>query len=474
MMSASTRGSGLVFVIEKKVDWSFGPKLKALDHKSGGQLQSAASHLSGPIAMLAPASTESDVSGILVLEAGSSVQEVWSTGRKLYEYLSKYTQIDSWSVVDDRNLDSTQTSSMLFHLMLGFESCRPPRSLYKADLRPGLELLPDTPLAATVNSEYAALKESIHFARECIAAPPNDLFPAAYAQKILEHLSGVDGVEVKVFDVSHLKAMRMNCLCAVGQGSDRPPVMVVIKLVKNGQDPSVALIGKGVTYDTGGLSLKPASSMAGMHRDMAGAAVVVGAIEALARDPNGVSAYGVIGLAENMPDGRAYRPNDVLRAASGKTVEVLNTDAEGRLVLADVLWYAQKELGCTSLIDVATLTGAVLVALGNKFAGLFCNDPELRSCITTAASTMGEPIHYLPYDSFCEDLQSQCADIKNIAAPGVGAGASIGAAFLSAFVERGTRWAHLDIAGICDNKPPLVHGYGIKTLWRALKDQARG
>ncbi len=305
---------------------------------------------------------------------------------------------------------------------------------------------PDPKAAARAFAADQAIAAGVTLARDLVNEPANVLGPAEFAAraKALTKL----GVQVEVLGEQALKKLGMNALLAVGQGSDRPSHVVVMQWKgagAKGGDP-IAIVGKGVTFDSGGISLKPAAGMEDMKGDMAGAACVVGLMQALAQRKAKVNAVGIIGLVENMPSGRAQRPGDVVKAMSGQTIEVLNTDAEGRMVLADCLWYAQTRFKPKVLINLATLTGAVMVALGKEHAGIFSNNEELAARLMTAGLATGEKLWRLPlgpkYDKM---IDSKVADMKNT---GGKWGGSISAAqFLQRFIKDGTAWAHLDIAG---------------------------
>jgi leucyl aminopeptidase len=289
------------------------------------------------------------------------------------------------------------------------------------------------------------------------------------------------GVKVEVLGEAQMQKLGMGALLGVGQGSERESHLVVMHW--NGgrkKDAPVAFVGKGVCFDSGGLSLKPAASMMGMKGDMGGAAAVTGAIRTLAARKARVNAVGVIGLVENMPDGKAQRPDDVVKSMSGQTIEVLNTDAEGRLVLADALTYTQQKFKPKFVIDLATLTGAIMVALGNENAGLFSNDDKLADRLVAAGKTSGEPVWRMPLGAgYDKAIKSKIADMKNIGGP---YGGSITAAqFLQRFVEKGQVWAHLDIAGVAwqdGEQKPLTPGwatgFGVRLLDRLVAEHYEG
>ncbi len=283
--------------------------------------------------------------------------------------------------------------------------------------------------------------------RDLVSEPANIIYPKSFVA-VAKKLSQ-QGLKVSVLGLKEMEKLGMGSLIGVAQGSVREPQLLVLEWngAADEEAAPVAVCGKGVTFDTGGISIKPAPGMEDMKWDMGGAGVVVGLMEALARRKAKVNVVGLCGLVENMPDGNAQRPGDIVTSASGQTIEVLNTDAEGRLVLADVLWYAQEEYKPKAIIDLATLTGAIIVALGKEHAGLFSNDDELSEQLTTAGGEVGEKLWRMPLgEAYDRMLDSDAADMKNI---GNRFGGSITAAqFLQRFVNEGTPWAHLDIAGV--------------------------
>jgi leucyl aminopeptidase len=334
----------------------------------------------------------------------------------------------------------------------------------------------DDPKAA--NQAFVAARailDGVTLARDLVNEPANVLGPAEFAQRA--KALAKSNVQVEVLGPKVLHKLGMNALLAVGQGSERPSHVVVMQW--RGAGPKggapIALVGKGVTFDTGGISLKPAAGMEDMKGDMAGAACVVGLMQALAERKAKVNAVGIIGLVENMPSGRAQRPGDVVTAMSGQTIEVLNTDAEGRMVLADCLWYAQERFKPKAIVNLATLTGAVMVALGKEHAGLFSNSDELSTWLTEAGNVTGERLWRLPlgpkYDKM---IDSKVADMKNT---GGKWGGSISAAqFLQRFIKDGTPWAHLDIAGTAMSSVDSEinrswgSGFGVRLLDRLISD----
>jgi leucyl aminopeptidase len=320
----------------------------------------------------------------------------------------------------------------------------------------------------------SALASGVFLARDLINEPANVLGPAEFADRVQE-LARV-GVEVEILDVDAIKALKMNALLAVGQGSVRPPRVAVMQWhgAKSKRAKPLCFVGKGVCFDTGGISIKPAQGMEDMKGDMGGAACVAGLMLALAERKAPVNAVGLIGLVENMPSGSAQRPGDIVTSMSGQTIEVLNTDAEGRLVLADVLWYAQDRFKPRLIVDLATLTGAIMVALGKEYAGLFSNDDRLASELVAAGEATGEKVWRMPLAKAYDKLiDSKIADMKNIG--GRHAGAITGAQFLQRFVKD-TPWAHIDVAGVAmdSNKTDINQswgaGWGVRLLDQMISD----
>jgi leucyl aminopeptidase len=318
-----------------------------------------------------------------------------------------------------------------------------------------------------------ALADSVLLARDLINEPPNVLYPAEFARRAgaLKRL----GVAVDVLDVPAMKKLGMNALLGVGQGSAHDSRVVVMRWNGGKKDAApVAFIGKGVCFDTGGISIKPAAGMEDMKGDMAGAACVVGVMQALAGRKAKVNAIGAIGLVENMPDGNAQRPGDIVKTMSGQTIEIINTDAEGRLVLADVLHHVNTKYKPKLMIDLATLTGAIMVALGQEYAGMFANDDKLADRLTKAGQATGERVWRMPlgpeYDKM---IDSKFADMKNTG--GRWGGSITAAQLLARFVGK-TAWAHLDIAGTAlgspqtDTNKSWSAGWGVQLLDRLVED----
>jgi len=323
--------------------------------------------------------------------------------------------------------------------------------------------------------KFKALEEGTFYARDLVSEPGNILHPDEYAKRInsLKKL----GLKINIYDKKKLKKLGMNALLGVGQGSVRGSYLVTMEWngVKNNSKP-LAFVGKGVCFDTGGISLKPAKFMEDMTYDMAGSAVVVGLMKNIALRKAKINAVGVVGLVENMPGGNAQRPGDIVKSYSGKTIEILNTDAEGRLVLADALTFTEKKFKPKFMVDLATLTGAIIVALGSEYAGLFSNDDKLSEQILVAGEKVEEKVWRMPlHKNFDKLINSKNADMQNINYVG-GAGSTTAAQFLQRFVLNKTPWAHLDIAGMAFSKyggalnSGGATGYGVRLLNKLIED----
>jgi len=334
----------------------------------------------------------------------------------------------------------------------------------------------DAAAAQAAFGPLSAVADAILFSRDLVAEPANVLYPAEFARRVkeLERL----GLEVEILGEAEMEKLGMRTLLAVGQGSERDSQLAVIRWNggADGEQP-IAFVGKGVCFDTGGISIKPADGMEEMKWDMGGAAAVAGLMHALAGRKAKVNAVGVLGLVENMPDGKAQRPGDVVISMSGQSVEVLNTDAEGRLVLADALWYTQERFKPKFMIDLATLTGAMIISLGLEYAGVFSNSDEVADGILEAGPKVGEKVWRMPIPAEYErHIDSPIADVKNT---GNGrAGGSITAALFLQRFTNGVPWAHIDIAPtawIKDSKSPTVPdgavGWGVRLLDRMVADR---
>ncbi len=341
-------------------------------------------------------------------------------------------------------------------------------------------LVARTPLGDAAAQAYAAewkpLASAVAFARDLVTEPGNVVSPEVFVERTRAAFRGVPGVRIEVLDVPAMEKLGMGSLLAVGQGSVRPPRLLVVRYdgAAAGEAP-IAFVGKGITFDSGGLSIKPSDGMWRMKYDMTGAAVSTGTVLALAQRRAPVNAVAVAALAENMPSGSAARPGDVVRTMSGRTYEIISADAEGRMVLVDALWYVQQTHRPRAIVDVATLTGAIVTALGDEYAGLFANDETLATRLVQAGAASGEELWRMPiHPSYAKDLESPIADLRN---GGGRPGAGTAAYFLSQWIQDGTPWAHLDIAGMAwresagtATSPSGATAFGVRLLDRLVRD----
>jgi len=330
-------------------------------------------------------------------------------------------------------------------------------------------------LALKNKLKFKALEEGTFFTRDLVSEPGNILHPDEYAKRLIKLKKY--GLKVTVYDQKKLKKLGCNALLGVGQGSIRGSYLVTVEWKGNkSKSKPLAFVGKGVCFDTGGYSLKPAKFMEDMTYDMAGSAAVVGLMKTLALRKAKINAVGVVGLVENMVSGNAQRPGDIVKSYSGKTIEVLNTDAEGRLVLADALTFTEKKFKPELMVDLATLTGAIIVSLGSEYAGLFSNDDKLSKQLLEAGERVNEKLWRMPlHKNFDKLMDSKNADMQNINYVG-GAGSTTAAQFLQRFILNKTSWAHLDIAGMAFSKyggalnPSGATGYGVRLLNQFVED----
>jgi leucyl aminopeptidase len=340
--------------------------------------------------------------------------------------------------------------------------------------RDGATVFCAKPDEARAEAEAAmAVAEGVVFTRDLVNEPSNVLTTEEFAARLLAMKKL--GLKIEVLEEKDLEKLGMRALLGVGQGSESPSKVVVMEWAGGGEEKPLALIGKGVVFDTGGISIKPAAGMEDMTMDMGGAGVVAGVMRALALRKAKANVVGLVGLVENMPDGRAQRPGDVVRSMKGDTIEVINTDAEGRLVLCDVMWYAQDRFEPTAMIDLATLTGAIIIGLGHENAGVFSNNDALANAFLKAAKAEGEGAWRMPLGKAYDDmLKSNIADMKNVG--GRAAGSITAAQFLQRFVKDETPWIHLDIAGVASVKsdtalaPKGATGWGVMALDRLVRD----
>ena len=351
------------------------------------------------------------------------------------------------------------------------------RTKQKPDKKPTLGALTvmvkDAAAARSIHRPLAKVAEGIAMTRDLVSEPANIIYPASLAAqaRTLKKL----GVAVEVLGEARMRKLGMGALLGVAQGSAHQPQLVVMRW-SGGRGRPVVFVGKGVTFDSGGISIKPSGGMEDMKWDMGGAGVVIGLMQALAGRKAKLNAIGVVGLVENLPSATAQRPGDVVTTMSGQTIEVINTDAEGRLVLADALYYAQTRFKPKAMIDLATLTGAIIVALGHQHAGVLSNDDDLADALTAAGTAVGERLWRLPLDSsYDDDIKSDIADMHNVGR-GRSAGSIAGAKLLEQFVGK-VPWAHLDIAGVTWSKsakptvPKGGTGFGVRLLDRLVSDR---
>lgn len=384
--------------------------------------------------------------------------------------------------VSDGRLDAAAVAAVLLGLRLRTWRYDAHRTRLKDEQKVTLKRV--VAIGAAEGTEAAweaeqALAAGVELTRELVAEPPNVIYPESFVERVSNRLEGT-GAEVSFLDEGEMRELGMGALLGVSQGSEREARLLVIKWMGGAKagKPTV-FVGKGVTFDTGGISLKPPQGMEDMKWDMGGAGAVAGAMLALARRKAKANVIGVCGLVENMPDGKAQRPGDVVTTMSGQTVEVINTDAEGRLVLCDAMTWAQREFKPAAMVDLATLTGAMIISLGHEHAGLFSNDDNLAERLLAAGKASGDKLWRFPltpeYDKL---IDSQIADIKNVGPRH--AGSITAAQFLQRFVEDDTPWAHLDIAGMAwADKPGATWGkgatgYGVRLIDRYVRDVLEG
>jgi leucyl aminopeptidase len=486
-------GTIVVGVLEDRV---MSPTAAALNRETGGALERAieASRFKGRkdevLGVLAPAKLA--LGRVLLVGLGKAsaldAAAFQNLGGQITAQLNSVGESVAAVAVDALDGMSVDTAAAAANLAYGarlrayrFDKYR---TKEKPEQKPSLKTLTVmTDEVAGAKRAFAPLEkiaEGVFFTRDLVSEPANVVYPETLAEaaRSLTKL----GVEVEVLDERQMKKLGMGALLGVGQGSARPPRLVVMQWLgdpKAKNQAPLAFIGKGVTFDTGGISIKPAAGMEDMKWDMAGAGVVIGLMKALAGRKAKVNVVGIGGLVENMPSGTAQRPGDIVTSMSGQTIEVLNTDAEGRLVLADALWYCQDRFKPQFMIDLATLTGAIIIALGHENAGLFANNDQLAERIAAAGTAVGERVWRLPLaDAYDKAMDSDAADIKNISG-GRDAGSITAAQFLQRFVNS-VPWAHLDIAGTAWSKkdtatvPKGATAFGVRLLDRLVAEHYEG
>ena len=392
-------------------------------------------------------------------------------GAKFFDFL-KINEINDIKIVTPRKIKSNLFSSFIH----GAELKSYEFDLYKSKkIKKSINCVIDKSTFSSYSKKLEAILEGVNFTRDLVSEPGNILHPDEYAKR-LSKLKKI-GLKVTIYDDKKLKQMGCNALLGVGQGSIRGSYLVTMEW--NGdksKSKPLAFVGKGVCFDTGGISLKPAKFMEDMTYDMAGSAVVAGLMKNFALRKAKINAVGVVGLVENMPGGNAQRPGDIVKSYSGKTIEVLNTDAEGRLVLADALTFTEKKFKPKFIVDLATLTGAIIVALGSEHAGLFSNNDKLSSQLHDTGIKVDEKVWRLPLtENYNKLMNSKNADMQNINYVG-GASSITAAQFLQRFILNNTPWAHLDIAGMAFSKyggalnSSGATGYGVRLLNKLVED----
>jgi leucyl aminopeptidase len=485
-----TAGSGDVVAVMAGEGGQLLPAAQALDAATGGRIAKAmkavrfTGGLGWTIDVLAPEGV--DFARVLVIGVGKPENADGMTVERWAGHAIRRTIVSGAEklVLQPDALPNVSKAEAGAHAAMGarlasyrFDSYR---TKMKAEQKPSLaavEIMMDGTAAARARAEKdGAIVEGVYFARDLVSEPANVLYPESFAER-LRDLETI-GVEVEVLDPPMMEKLGMGALLGVAQGSSRPARLVTMRWTGSsakGAKP-VALVGKGVTFDTGGISIKPAAAMDEMKGDMGGAAAVAGAMKAIAMRKAKANVVGVVALVENMPGANAQRPGDIVHTMSGQTIEVLNTDAEGRLILADAVWYAQDKFEPAAIVDLATLTGAVIIALGHDHAGLFANDEDLANAIIAAGQSEGEAVWRLPlgpgYDKMIDTVN---ADMKNISGKPA-AGSIVGAQFIKRFIKDGTPWAHIDIAGTAWKPGPYedplspvwATGYGVRLLNRLV------
>lgn len=486
---AVQNGAVAVFVTQGALQ--SGP-VQALDSTTGGQVSRAlrGSRFNGEagqiLELLAPAGMEA---GRLVLvgvgnAAKAGLLELEKAGGTLYARLA--ASGETALTVDATSLEGVNIAAdeAAAHLAFGalLRSYRFDRYRTKepANKKPSLETLTvqtrDPQAAQSRYSRLAAVADGVFFTRDLVSEPGNVVYPKSFAERAQE-LTGL-GVKVEVLGETQLRELGFGALLGVSQGSANEPQVVILEYDGTdgqGSDAPVVFVGKGVTFDTGGISIKPAAGMEGMKWDMGGAGAVIGAVRALAARKAKCRVVGLCGMVENMPSGTAQRPGDVVKSYNGQTIEVINTDAEGRLVLCDVMAYAQDRYKPKVLVDLATLTGAMVISLGHEYGGMFSNDDTLAAQLDAAGKTSGDRLWRMPLgDAYDKLINTPIADMKNVGPRE--AGSITAAQFLQRFVKDGVAWAHLDIAGtVWSDKDAALWekgatGYGVRLLDQFIAD----
>lgn len=488
--SRPTSGVAVVFATEKA---QFAPSAGELDRQAGGMLTRAVkgSRFTGKngqiLTVMAP--TGSRLNRILLVGLGSAKDiddlAMQGIGGKIYANVTATGQTTATVLLDAVDGCALSLADMAAELAYGarLRSYRfaKYRTKEEAEAKPSLKTLRvmcrQSAKAKAAFEPKEKIADGVFLTRDLVSEPPNVIYPVSLAKRARELVKL--GVKVEVLGEAEMKKLGMGALLGVGQGSERESQLVIMRWNggARGKDP-IAFVGKGVTFDTGGISIKPAAGMEDMKWDMGGSGVVIGLMKALAGRKAKVNAIGIVGLVENMPDGKAQRPGDVVTSMSGQTIEVINTDAEGRLVLADALHYTVDRFKPKFIVDLATLTGAIIISLGDHHAGMFSNDDTLCERLSKAGEAVGEKVWRLPLgDAYDKLIESDIADMKNVG--GRGAGSITAAQFLQRFVGK-TAWAHLDIAGVAwskadtDTVPKGGTAFGVRLLDRLVADHYEG
>ncbi len=438
--------------------------------------------------------TQNKFQRVVVLGLGNEVElsptEIETAGGKLYDALKQNgAKIVNIRMSRSGDSDNITAADIAAHLAIGIHLKSYNFDKYKSknkktDKKNTLEkIVLTTHVSTDANAAFKiqmSIADGVFLARDLVNEPPNTLYPESYVERLKDELKPL-GVEIEILDEKKMKKLGMGALLAVGQGSIRESRVAIMhwngdKKTKSTKRAPIAFVGKGVTFDTGGISLKPGPEMDLMKMDMGGSAAVVGLMKALASRKAKANVIGIIGLVENMPSDRAYRPGDIITSMAGKTIEVLNTDAEGRLVLADALTYVQEQYKPETIIDLATLTGAIMVGLGFEYCGSFVNDDDLWNSIAKASAKTGEKFWRMPLDpAYKKEMESEVADLKNLGNSRYG-GACTAAGFLEHFIQEDTKWAHIDIAGTAwwkADKPTTPKGgtgFAVRALDALVQD----
>jgi len=472
-----------VLIVPCFVENGFGDAFKALDKDSGGALGKAAKAGSFSarkdqiLDIVAPEGLS--VSRIILAGAGKgkefSLLDAEKIGGAAIGVVLKTREKSAAIALEEFSSPNHSVGHIAAHLAFGallktyrFDKYR---TKLEKDQKPALtKLAAHTPStsAKTIFADLQKIADGVFLTRDLVAEPPNVLYPESFAKRCQE-LESL-GVKVTVLGEKEMKKLGMGSLLGVGQGSIRDSKLVAMEWMGGKKtDKPVAFVGKGVTFDTGGISLKPGPGMEDMKWDMGGAGAVTGTMAAIAGRKAKANVVGVVGLVENMPDGNAQRPGDVVKAMSGQTIEILNTDAEGRLVLADAIWWTQETYKPKAVVDLATLTGAIIISLAHEFGGMFTTDDKLASQLQAAGDATGDKLWRMPLTKVHYDMiKSDIADMKNIG--GREGGSSTAAAFIGNFVKEGQSWAHLDIAGMAwttkdkPTNPKGGTGFGVRVL----------